>query len=91
MALRKELLQVKEGDQFTFIGQSDYFTNGRGDYRVDEIDYDNGSNTTFVKMIDDEGDLQTLSDVFLKENFKKKKLYNFRHDTNYKKRLTKNN
>jgi hypothetical protein len=68
MALRKELLQVKEGDQFTFIGQSDYFTNGRGDYRVDEIDYDNGSNTTFVKMI-----------------------YNFRHDTNYKKRLTKNN
>lgn len=69
MALRKELLKVKEGEQFTFIGQNDYFTNGRGDYRVDGIDYDNGSNTTFVKMIDDEGDMQTLSDTFLIKNF----------------------
>ena len=85
MALKKELLKVKLGDLYTFNGQSDYFKNGRGDYRVDEIEYDNGSNTTFVKMIDDEGDLQTLSDNFLNKNFTKTVVYNFRHDPRYRK------
>ena len=36
-------------------------------------------------MIDDEGDLQTLSDDFLNKNFTKTVVYNFRHDNNYKK------
>ena len=79
MALRKELLQVKEGDQFTFIGQSDYFTNGRGDYRVDSIDYDNGTQTTSVEFIDDQGNLHWISDVFLAKNFTPTIVKNFRH------------
>jgi hypothetical protein len=86
MALRKELLQVKEGDYFTFIGQSDFFTYGRGDYRIESVEYENGIDTTFVEMVDDDGDTQTLRDVFLEENFTKKKLYNFRHDSDYKKK-----
>jgi hypothetical protein len=68
--LRKEVLEVKEGQLFTFVGASEYFTNGRGDYRVDAIDYDNGTQTTSVEFIDDQGDLHWISDGFLSNYFK---------------------
>jgi hypothetical protein len=77
--LRKEVLKVKEGQLFTFVGASEYFTNGRGDYRVDSIYYDNGTQTTNVKFIDDQGDLHWISDVFLAKNFTPTIVKNFRH------------
>ncbi len=77
--LRKEFLKVKEGQLFTFVGASDHFTNGRGDYRVDSIDYDNGSQTTSVEFIDDQGDLHWISDGYLANNFTPTIVKNFRH------------
>ena len=77
--LRKEVLKVKEGQLFTFVGASEYFTTGRGDYRVDSIYYDNGTQTTNVKFIDDQGDLHWISDVFLAKNFTPTIVKNFRH------------
>jgi len=77
--LRKEVLRVKEGQLFTFVGASEYFTNGRGDYRVDSIDYDNGTQTTSVEFIDDQGNLHWISDVFLAKNFTPTIVKNFRH------------
>ena len=85
MAFKKQVLKVKEGDLYTFNGQSDYFTNGRGDYRVGSIEYDNGSNTTFVEILDDEGDVQTLSDNFLNKNFTKNVVKKNRYSDVFKK------
>lgn len=68
MALRKELLKVKVGEKFTFNGEGEYFTKDRG-YKIESIDYDNGTSTTYVEVIDDEYDTQTLSDTFLIKNF----------------------
>ena len=67
--LRKEVLKVKLGQLFTFVGTSDHFTANREDYRVDSIDYDNGSQTTSVEFIDDQGDLHWISDGYLANNF----------------------
>ncbi len=67
--LKKEVLKVKVGQLFTFIGSSDYFTTNRKDYRVDTVNYDNGTSTTEVEFIDDDGDLHWVSDSFLKKNF----------------------
>ena len=63
---------------FTFVGASDYFTNGRGDYSILEIDYDNGSQTTSVEFVDDQGDLHFVSDTFLSKNFTPTISKNFR-------------
>ena len=77
--LKKEVLKVKVGQMFTFVGTSDYFTNGRGDYSILEIDYDNGSQTTSVEFVDDQGDLHFVSDNFLSKNFTPTISNNFRH------------
>ena len=77
--LRKEVLKVKLGQRFTFVGVSDYFTKGRGDYEVVDIDYDNGSQVTFVDFIDDEGHLHGITDTFLLKNFTPTIVKNFRH------------
>ena len=77
--LKKEVLKVKEGQLFTFVGASEYFTNGRGDYAVDSIDYDNGTQTTSVEFVDDQGDLHWVSDGFLAKNFTPTIVKNFRH------------
>lgn len=77
--LKKEVLKVKEGQLFTFVGASNYFTTNRGDYRVDGIDYDNGTQTTSVEFIDDQGDLHWVSDTFLAKNFTSTIVKNFRH------------
>lgn len=68
MALRKELLKVKVGEKFIFNGEGDFFTKDRG-YKVQSIDYDNGTSTTYVEVIDDDCDIQTLSDTFLIKSF----------------------
>jgi len=78
--LRKEVLNVKEGQLFTFVGNNEFFTNGRPDYRVESIDYDNGSQTTNVEFIDDQGQLHLVSDDFLAKNFTPTSIpKNFRH------------
>lgn len=77
--LKKEVLKVKKGQLFTFVGTNDYFTNGRGDYEVVDIDYDNGTQTTSVEFIDDQGDFHTITDTFLAKNFTPTVVKNFRH------------
>lgn len=78
--LRKEYLKVKKGQLFTFVGSSDYFTTNRKDYRVDSIDYDNGTQTTSVEFVDDQGDLHWISDGYLANNFvATSTTKNFRH------------
>ena len=77
--LKKEVLKVKLGQRFTFVGVGDYFTNGRGDYEVVDIDYDNGSQTTKVAFYDDESDFHAVTDSFFTKNFVPTIVKNFRH------------
>ena len=77
--LKKEVLKVKLGQRFTFVGVSDYFTKGRGDYEVVDIDYDNGSENTKVAFYDDESDFHAVADDFFTKNFTPTIVKNFRH------------
>ena len=77
--LKKEVLKVKLGQRFTFVGVADYFTNGRGDYEVVDIDYDNGTQTTSVAFYDDDNDFHAVTDKFFTKNFIPTIVKNFRH------------
>ena len=75
----KRYVPLDSADETVIADMSEYFTNGRGDYRVDSIDYDNGTQTTSVEFIDDQGDLHWVSDGFLAKNFTPTIVKNFRH------------
>lgn len=68
MAFKKQALKVKVGEQFTFIGQNDYFTNGRK-YEIEAVDYENGSENTSIEMIDNDREMHWMNEKWFMKNF----------------------
>ena len=66
--LKAVVLKVSVGEKFTFKGENQYFTRGRK-YIIEEVNYNNGSSSTSVELIDDEYDTQLLSEKFFTNNF----------------------
>lgn len=65
---KKQVLKVNVGQMFTPNVSNDFFTKGKG-YQVDSLYYDNGTQTTTVKFIDDDGDKHPISDNYLNNFF----------------------
>lgn len=68
--LRKVALEVKVGDRFECIKESDFFTIGQN-YKIQSSSYDVGTELTEVEFLDDDLDLHFVSEKFLQTNFKK--------------------
>ena len=68
--LRKVVLEVKVGDTFKCIKQSDFFTVGIN-YKVQTCYYKIGAESTDIEFRDDEYDLHLITEFFLQTNFKK--------------------
>ena len=68
--LRKVQVDVKLYQQYTFNGVgNEFFTKGRGDYRIDGMSYNNGTNSQTFIIIDDNGDNHEVSDNYLTNFF----------------------
>jgi hypothetical protein len=68
--LKKVQADVKLYQHYTFNGVGNgFFTKGRGDYRIDGVSYDSGTNSQTLFIIDDNGDNHEVSDNYLTNFF----------------------
>ena len=68
--LKKVVLEVKVGDTFICIKESNFFTKDKV-YKVQSANYDIGTGDTEVEFLDNDLDMHPMTEKFLEANFKK--------------------
>ena len=68
--LKKVVLEVKVGDTFICIKESNFFTKDKV-YKVQSANYDIGTGDTEVEFLDNDLDMHLVTEKFLATNFKK--------------------
>ena len=68
--LKKVVLEVKVGDAFICIKESNFFTKDRV-YKIESCNYDIGTGDTTIEFLDNDLDIHPITEKFLATNFKK--------------------